>query len=80
MAQSIVKYQEEFLEKGINNLKPLTLREIAEDINMHESTVSRVTHNKYVCTPQGIFELKFFLAVDSVQLTETVVRPKVSEI
>ncbi|MEK6584190.1 MAG: RNA polymerase factor sigma-54 [Nitrospirota bacterium] len=62
VAQSIVKYQEEFLEKGIANLKPLTLREIAEDINMHESTVSRVTHNKYVCTPQGIFELKFFFS------------------
>ncbi len=62
VAQSIVKYQEEFLEKGINNLKPLTLREIAEDINMHESTVSRVTHNKYICTPQGIFELKFFFS------------------
>ncbi|MCC7201118.1 MAG: RNA polymerase factor sigma-54 [Nitrospirae bacterium] len=62
VAQSIVKCQEDFLEKGINNLKPLTLREIAEDINMHESTVSRVTHNKYICTPQGIFELKYFFS------------------
>ncbi len=62
VAQSIIKYQEEFLEKGINNLKPLTLREIAEDINMHESTVSRVTHNKYICTSQGIFELKYFFS------------------
>jgi len=62
VAQSIIKYQEEFLEMGINNLKPLTLREIADDINMHESTVSRVTHNKYICTPQGIFELKYFFS------------------
>lgn len=62
VAQSIVKCQEDFLEKGINNLKPLTLREIAEDINMHESTVSRVTHNKYICTSQGIFELKYFFS------------------
>ncbi len=62
VAQSIVKCQEEFLEKGINNLKPLTLREIADDINMHESTVSRVTHNKYICTTQGIFELKYFFS------------------
>ena len=62
VAQSIVRCQEEFLEKGINYLKPLTLREIADDINMHESTVSRVTNNKYICTPQGIFELKYFFS------------------
>lgn len=62
VAQSIVKFQEEFFEKGVNYLKPLTLREIADDITMHESTVSRVTHNKYICTPQGIFELKYFFS------------------
>lgn len=62
VAQSIVKFQEEFFEKGVNYLKPLTLREIADDIAMHESTVSRVTHNKYMCTPQGIFELKYFFS------------------
>ena len=62
VAHSIVKFQEEFFEKGVGNLKPLTLREIADDILMHESTVSRVTHNKYMCTPQGIFELKYFFS------------------
>ena len=60
VAKSIVKYQREFLDKGIQFLKPLVLRDVAEDIQMHESTISRVTHNKYVHTPQGIYELKFF--------------------
>ncbi len=58
--ESIIKHQREFFEKGINYLKPLNLRDVAEDIEMHESTVSRVTTAKYVNTPQGIFELKFF--------------------
>jgi RNA polymerase sigma-54 factor len=58
--QSIIKYQREFFERGINYLKPLNLRDVADDIEMHESTVSRVTTNKYVHTPQGIFELKYF--------------------
>jgi RNA polymerase sigma-54 factor len=58
--QSIIKYQREFFERGINHLKPLNLRDVADDIEMHESTVSRVTTNKYVHTPQGIFELKYF--------------------
>jgi len=60
VAKSIVKFQREFLDKGIQSLKPLVLRDVAEDIQMHESTISRVTHNKYVHTPQGIYELKFF--------------------
>jgi RNA polymerase sigma-54 factor len=58
--QSIIKYQREFFERGINHLKPLNLRDVADDIEMHESTVSRVTTAKYVNTPQGIFELKYF--------------------
>ena len=58
--ESIIKYQREFFERGINHLKPLNLRDVADDIEMHESTVSRVTTAKYVNTPQGIFELKFF--------------------
>lgn len=57
---SIVKYQRDFFDYGIEHLKPLVLRDVAEDIEMHESTVSRVTTNKYVQTPQGLFELKFF--------------------
>jgi RNA polymerase sigma-54 factor len=60
VTKSIVKFQREFLERGIQFLKPLVLRDVAEDIQMHESTISRVTHNKYVHTPQGIYELKFF--------------------
>jgi len=59
-AKSIVKFQREFFEKGIEYLRPLVLRDVAEDIGMHESTVSRVTTNKYMHTPQGIFEMKYF--------------------
>ena len=57
---SIIKNQREFFDRGVQFLKPLNLRDVAEDIGMHESTVSRVTTNKYAHTPQGIFELKFF--------------------
>ena len=57
---SIIKHQRDFFERGVHHLKPLNLRDVAEDIGMHESTVSRVTTNKYANTPQGIFELKFF--------------------
>ncbi|MBI5183669.1 MAG: RNA polymerase factor sigma-54 [Nitrospinae bacterium] len=60
VVKSIIKFQRGFLDKGLPYLKPLILRTVADDINMHESTVSRVTTNKYVHTPQGIFELKFF--------------------
>jgi len=59
-AKSIVKFQREFFEKGIEFLRPLVLRDVAEDIGMHESTISRVTTNKYMHTPQGIFEMKYF--------------------
>jgi RNA polymerase sigma-54 factor len=58
--ESILKYQRDFFEKGIAHLKPMVLRDVAEDIGMHESTISRVTTNKYAYTPQGIFELKYF--------------------
>jgi len=58
--KSIVKFQRDFFDHGINHLKPMVLRDVAEDIEMHESTISRVTNNKYAYTPQGIFELKFF--------------------
>ncbi|MHB1843311.1 MAG: RNA polymerase factor sigma-54 [Deltaproteobacteria bacterium] len=60
VTESIVKFQREFLDKGVAHLQPLILRDVANDIAMHESTVSRVTSNKYVHTPQGIFELKYF--------------------
>ncbi len=60
VAKSILEFQREFFEKGVEHLKPLILKDVAENIEMHESTVSRVTTNKYVHTPQGIYELKYF--------------------
>ena len=57
---SLIKFQEAFLEKGVQYLRPLVLKQVAEDVGMHESTISRVTTNKYVHCPQGILELKFF--------------------
>ena len=60
VTQSIVKFQRDFLDRGLPHLRPLSLRDVGEDIGMHESTISRVTTNKYVETPQGLFELKFF--------------------
>ncbi len=60
VTESIVRQQVEFFDKGIAFLKPMVLRDVANDIGMHESTISRVTTNKYVHTPRGIFELKFF--------------------
>jgi RNA polymerase sigma-54 factor len=60
VTQSIFKFQQEFLDHGVSHLRPMVLRDVAEDIDMHESTVSRATANKYVHTPQGLFELKFF--------------------
>tara|TARA_Y100000031_G_scaffold148526_1_gene184951 strand:+ start:48 stop:1514 length:1467 start_codon:yes stop_codon:yes gene_type:complete len=60
VTESIVNHQREFFEKGAAFIRPMILRDIANDIGMHESTVSRVTTNKYVHTPQGIYELKYF--------------------
>ncbi len=60
VTESIVKHQRDFFDKGPEHIKPMILRDIANDIGMHESTVSRVTTSKYVHTPQGIFELKYF--------------------
>lgn len=58
--ESIVRFQRGFFQEGVSKLKPLILKEVAEDIEMHESTVSRITTSKYVSTPHGIYELKFF--------------------
>jgi RNA polymerase sigma-54 factor len=68
VAKSLCKFQHEFLDQGLPYLRPLVLKDVAEDIGMHESTVSRVTTNKYIHTPQGVFELKFFFhsGLDSV--------------
>ncbi|RMG44804.1 MAG: RNA polymerase sigma-54 factor [Acidobacteria bacterium] len=60
VAKSIVKFQRAFLDHGIEHIRPLVLRDVAEDIKMHESTVSRVVNNKYIHTPRGLFEMRFF--------------------
>jgi RNA polymerase sigma-54 factor len=60
VATSIINFQKEFLDHGIEYLRPLVLRDVANDIGMHESTVSRVVTNKYMHTPQGVFEMKYF--------------------
>lgn len=62
VASRIVEHQRAFLEKGPEAMKPLVLREIAEEIDMHESTVSRVTTQKYMLTPRGLFELRYFFS------------------
>jgi len=60
VATSIISFQREFLDQGIEYLRPLILRDVANDMGMHESTVSRVVNNKYMHTPQGVFEMKYF--------------------
>ncbi len=60
VVESILKYQRDFFEHGVSRLRPMVLRDVAEDIGMHESTISRVTTNKYLHSPQGTFELKYF--------------------
>ncbi|MBD8553702.1 RNA polymerase factor sigma-54 [Rhizobium sp. CFBP 8762] len=63
VASEIVRQQDAFLTKGVAHLRPLNLKTIADAIKMHESTVSRVTSNKYIMTPRGLFELKYFFTV-----------------
>jgi len=83
--ESIIKFQRQFFDQGVDHLKPLKLSNIAEDIEMHESTISRVTTNKYVHTPHGIFELKYFFnaAISLLQgesITSVSVKNKIKEI
>jgi RNA polymerase sigma-54 factor len=85
VVESIIKFQREFFDQGVDHIKPLKLRDVAEDIEMHESTISRVTTNKYVHTPRGIFELKYFFssAISSVQgenIASVSVKNKIKEI
>jgi RNA polymerase sigma-54 factor len=72
VADSIVRHQRGFLENGIEYLRPLVLRDVANDIGMHESTVSRVVSNKYIHTPRGLFPMKYFFhsGIDSTQGSE----------
>src|SRR5690606_33792990 len=60
IAKKIVEFQRDFFDKGIEHLRPLNLRDIAEVIEMHETTVARVTNSKYMQTPRGIFPMKYF--------------------
>ena len=70
VAREIVRQQDSFLLEGVTGLKPLNLRNVADAISMHESTVSRVTSNKYIATPRGIFEMKYFFTT-AIQATES---------
>jgi RNA polymerase sigma-54 factor len=69
VAQSIVSFQKDFLDNGIEHLRPMVLRQVAEDIGMHESTISRVVSNKFMYTPRGLFPMKYFFhsGVDSAR-------------
>jgi RNA polymerase sigma-54 factor len=85
VTESIVKHQRDFFEKGVGYLKPMILKDVAADIGMHESTVSRVTTNKYALTPQGIFELKYFFnssinRVDGDAIASESVKEKIRKI
>ena len=73
VASEIVRQQDAFLTYGVRHLRPLNLRTIADAIAMHESTVSRVTSNKYIATPRGVFELKYFFtaSIQSVNGAES---------
>ncbi len=62
VASDIVRQQDAFFRKGVAHMRPLTLRDVAEEVSLHESTVSRVTANKFIATPRGIFELKYFFS------------------
>ncbi len=85
VSESILDHQIEFFDKGISYLKPMVLRDIADDIQMHESTISRVTTNKYMHTPRGIFELKYFFnsginRMGDVQIASQSVKEKIRQI
>jgi RNA polymerase sigma-54 factor len=76
VAESIVKFQRDFFDRGIDFLKPLVLRDIASDIEMHESTISRVVSNKYVHSLQGIFEMKYFFGSSIKRISEGTIASK----
>jgi RNA polymerase sigma-54 factor len=70
VASAIVQHQQEFFSKGMHGLKSLTLKTIADQLDMHESTVSRITTAKYISTPRGTFELKFFFSQSITSISE----------
>src|SRR6476469_9806568 len=69
VCQSIVRRQTEFLNDGLDHLKPMMIKEVAEEIGVHPSTVSRAVANKYVHTPQGVFEIRYFFSEAAQSLT-----------
>ncbi len=85
VAQSIVNFQREFFDKGLRSLKPLILKDVAQDVGVHESTVSRITTSKYMSTPHGVYEMKFFFPTslntgDGVPLSTNVVMDLIAEL
>lgn len=84
VTESILKFQEEFFRQGIKNLKPLNLKNVAMDIGMHESTISRVTSSKYLQCPRGLFHFKFFFsnAIQSVdgEVSSSIVKDSIKEL
>ena len=85
VARAIVRHQSEFLEHGEERMQPLVLRDIAFELDLHESTVSRVTSGKYVQTPRGVFELKYFFSnqvstVDGGSASATAIRARLRKI
>jgi RNA polymerase sigma-54 factor len=85
VSRSIVSFQREFLDHGVSHLRPLILRDVAEDIEMHESTVSRVTTGKYMETPQGVFNFKYFfhsglVSVNGGNTSSVAVKEKIRQI
>ncbi len=84
VVETIVEFQEDFFEKGVEHLKPLTLKQIADRVELHESTVSRVTSHKYIQTPRGLFRLKYFFSsqikrVDGGDISSTSVKAAIQE-
>lgn len=85
VAKSIVKFQKEFFDKGLSHIKPLVLKNVAEDIDMHESTVSRITAVKYMHTPRGVLDFKFFFhsgieSYDGVATSSILIKDMIREL
>lgn len=85
VSQEIVRKQEDFFNHGIAHLKPLVLRDVAESVELHESTISRVTNNKYISTPRGVFELKYFFnssleGVSGISYASTTIRHRIQSL
>ncbi|MDR1576613.1 MAG: RNA polymerase factor sigma-54 [Deltaproteobacteria bacterium] len=79
VTESIFKFQRDFLDYGVEHLKPMVLKDVADDLGFHESTISRVTANKYIDTPRGVFELKYFFDSPISRLTGDTSQPLSSE-